>query len=39
MHGCMVDLWRCRATTSDRDFTEQIKALKFLEAVLATEIM
>ena len=40
MHGCVVvDLERCRATSIERNFIEQIKTPIFLEALLATEIM
>ena len=39
MHGRMVDLWRCRASSGERNFVERIKAPIFLEAVLAIEIM
>ena len=35
----MVDLKRYRATSGERKFIEQIKALIFLEAVLAIKIM
>ena len=33
----MVDLSRCRATSGERNFIEQIKAPIFLEAVLAID--
>ena len=33
MQGCMVDLQRQRATSGERNFIEQIKALSFLEVV------
>ena len=39
MHGRMVDLWRYRASSGERNFVERIKASIFLEAVLALEIM
>ena len=39
MHGRMVDLWRYRASSGERNFVERIKAPIFLEAVLAIEIM
>ena len=39
MHGCMVDLYRNRATSGERNFIEWIKVPIFLEAVLAIEIM
>ena len=39
IHGPMVDLKRCRATSEERNFIEQIKALIFSDAVLAIEIM
>ena len=34
----MVDLYRYRATSGERNFIERIKAPIFLEAVLAIEI-
>ena len=39
IHGHMVDLWRYRATSGERNFKEQNKAPIFLETVLAIEIM
>ena len=39
MHERMVDLWRYRAPSGERNFVERIKVPIFLEAVLATEIM
>ena len=39
MHGRMVDLWRYRAPSGERNFVERIKAPIFSEAVLAKEIM
>ena len=35
----MVDLWRHRATSRERNLIERIKAPIFLEAVLAIEMM
>ena len=35
----MVDLYRYRETSGERNFTEQIKAPIFLEGLLAIEIM
>ena len=35
----MVDLQRYRATSGERNFTEQVKAPIFLEAVIAIETM
>ena len=35
----MVDLYRCRANSGERNFIEQIKAQIFLEAVLTIKIM
>ena len=35
----MIDLLRYRPTSGERNFTERIKALIFLDAVLAIEIM
>ena len=39
MHGRMVDLWRYRTPSGERNFVQRIKAPIFLEAVLAIEIM
>ena len=39
MHGHMVDLQRCRATSGERNFIERIKDPIFLEAVLATKML
>ena len=39
MKGCMVGLWRRRATSGERNFMEQIKTPIFFETVLAIEIM
>ena len=42
MQGCVIDLqryrYRYRATSRERNFTERIKVLIFLEAVLVIEI-
>ena len=35
----MVDLWREKAKSEERNYIEQIKALIFLEAVLAVQTM
>ena len=39
IRGRMVDLYRNRATSGERNFIERIKAPIFLEAVLTIEIM
>ena len=39
MHGSVVDLYRYRATSVERNFIEQIKATIFSGALLAIEIM
>ena len=39
MHGRIVNLWRYRATSEERNLKEQIKAPIFLEELLAIEII
>ena len=39
MQACMVDLYRSRATSRERNVIEKTKATISLEAVLATETM
>ena len=35
MQGCMVDLWRYKATLRERNFKKRIKAPTFLDVALA----
>ena len=35
----MLDLWRHKATSGEKNFIEQIKPLVFLEAFLTIEVM